>query len=582
MMKKCFAVLLVLFISLLPFQVFADDMEQFGYGFLDRDGKVVIPCQYDYAYNFSMGRSVVFSGQLNSYGSPDKGKFGVIDANGSMIIPLSYDDASPYDSCGISRVSKGDKYGLIDIDGNIILDFIYDDISSALGPDGLYDGLYEAFNGTKFYGLPMEGTYYALDSTGNVLFEGVFDNFNATPYYYTGERNDKWALFNLEGERITGFDYDYIGSYSEGYIQFRKDDLYGYMDLDGNIMIEATFDRAGRFSDGQAIVRRSGKYCLIDQSGSIIREYDPDYVFISPVDGVTYAFEGSLNSYGSPDYGTYYLMSLDGTYLTRGYSKNKEDSDSMPFLSDGVWTVSENDTYYAISLSGVELFSAQCDRLYACGDDRYVLKHNDKYALADADGNLLTDYIWDEYHDFSEGLMAVQRKAITNDFRNTRWGMTENEVRSVEGSNPDYTGKLDGRNAWYIGYDTSLMGNDALVAFYFGPEGLYQARYIWNEKHSNERLYIDDYQSVREQLTNKYGDPLIDWENWDTDQHKKRYSDDKGTALLYGYLSYLTYYSTSSSYIEMNMSADNFDISFVIDYTSKEIDAPAIDYSNVF
>lgn len=86
---------------------------------------------------------------------------------------------------------------------------------------------------------------------------------------------------------------------------------------------------------------------------------------------------------------------------------------------------------------------------------------------------------------------------------------------------------------------------------------------------------------MKEQLTAKYGDPLIDKENWDTTSHEKYYADDKGDALSYGFLTYATFYLTDRSFISMTMSADNYDISFFIDYESRDIDAPKADYSNV-
>ena len=39
----------------------------------------------------------------------------------------------------------------------------------------------------------------------------------------------------------------------------------------------------------------------------------------------------------------------------------------------------------------------------------------------------------------------------------------------------------------------SGTGNGVLVAYYFSTNGLYEARYIWTEKHSNENLFISDY-----------------------------------------------------------------------------------------
>ena len=52
------------------------------YGFVDKSGKQVIPCVYDYAWNFSDGLAPV---KLN-------GKCGFVDKIGKEVIPCVYDD----------------------------------------------------------------------------------------------------------------------------------------------------------------------------------------------------------------------------------------------------------------------------------------------------------------------------------------------------------------------------------------------------------------------------------------------------------------------------------------------------------
>ena len=39
-----------------------------AYGYIDREGNPVIPCQFSYAYEFYSGRARVFSGTLNQNG----------------------------------------------------------------------------------------------------------------------------------------------------------------------------------------------------------------------------------------------------------------------------------------------------------------------------------------------------------------------------------------------------------------------------------------------------------------------------------------------------------------------------------
>lgn len=173
---------------------------------------------------------------------------------------------------------------------------------------------------------------------------------------------------------------------------------------------------------------------------------------------------------------------------------------------------------------------------------------------------------------------AAYAQGTTTDIRQFNWGDSQEYVESVEGE-PVYEGQMNGLNANYIAYETTAVGLDMLIAYYFCDDGLFQARYILTEPHSNETLYIDDYSTFRSALTKKYGDPLWDYESWENDSKKEYYANRKGDALCYGYLSYMTWYFTDRTTIYMNMSADNYDISMTVDYESNEISAGEADFS---
>lgn len=170
-------------------------------------------------------------------------------------------------------------------------------------------------------------------------------------------------------------------------------------------------------------------------------------------------------------------------------------------------------------------------------------------------------------------------EAAKYDFKTFYWGDSREKVITVEGV-PDGTGTLSGTTSEYIAYETTAVGMDVLLAYYFCDEGLYAVRYVLLETHSNDSLYIDDYNEFKSALTKKYGDPIFDLENWENNSKKEYYANKKGDALCYGYLTYKTLYSSGSASIVMSMSADNYEISTTIDYVSFEINPGETDYSN--
>ncbi|MDY4882659.1 MAG: WG repeat-containing protein, partial [Muribaculaceae bacterium] len=85
------------------------------YGF-KKDGVVVIPFKYDYAWSFSEGLAEV---ELD-------GKHGYIDKAGKEVIPFKYDIAWGFID-GLARVKLNRKYGFIDRGGKEVIPIKYDD-----------------------------------------------------------------------------------------------------------------------------------------------------------------------------------------------------------------------------------------------------------------------------------------------------------------------------------------------------------------------------------------------------------------------------------------------------------------------
>ncbi|MBQ2541560.1 MAG: WG repeat-containing protein [Paludibacteraceae bacterium] len=127
---------------------FSEDGKEWGY--LDKDGKVVIPEQFAGAYSFAGGIAVVFEKKDEEYryGVIDKkgnflidfqkkflnnlgegrvsfknastGKYGMMDKNGNEIVSAKYDNINPF-TCGLARVKKGDKFGFINTKGEEVI-----------------------------------------------------------------------------------------------------------------------------------------------------------------------------------------------------------------------------------------------------------------------------------------------------------------------------------------------------------------------------------------------------------------------------------------------------------------------------
>ena len=124
---------------------FSEDGKEFGY--MDKDGKVVIPEQFFGAEDFADGIAVVMNEdyhygvidkkgnflidyQKKSLGNRGEGrvcfynsntyKWGLMDKNGNEIVSAKYDELGPF-TCGMARVKRNGKYGYINTKGEEVI-----------------------------------------------------------------------------------------------------------------------------------------------------------------------------------------------------------------------------------------------------------------------------------------------------------------------------------------------------------------------------------------------------------------------------------------------------------------------------
>ena len=92
------------------------------WGYINKEGREVIPCKYDSAYDFSEGLAQVIKGDIID------GKRGYINKEGREVIPCKYDSASNF-SEGLAKVEKDGKVGYINKEGREVIPCKYDSAS---------------------------------------------------------------------------------------------------------------------------------------------------------------------------------------------------------------------------------------------------------------------------------------------------------------------------------------------------------------------------------------------------------------------------------------------------------------------
>lgn len=240
------------------------------YGYVNRQGKDVIPLKYDYAGKFCCDLALARNGKhyfyINKVGSKvididgfdgsdfsenlalvstyhldyNKKKYGYIDKKGTFVIPVEFNDALCF-SEGIAAVMIGDKWGYIDKTGKEILPF--------------------SFQQAKNF----------RDGVAPVCI------------------NDKWGAIDKSGKILINLQYDYMDTFNDGIAIFYNKVseyrcLYGYIDNKGSEIFSAQFNYVYPFSEGlAAIVTEESKVGFINKRGEYIIPpiYDSDHMCYS-------------------------------------------------------------------------------------------------------------------------------------------------------------------------------------------------------------------------------------------------------------------------------------------------------------
>jgi WG repeat protein len=138
-------------------------------GYLDLQGKVVIPFVYDGEHSFSEGLAAVERGD----------RWGYIDRDGRMMIPFEFDDAQEFAN-GLAAAKKGSETGFIDKSGRFAFHLDFEGASgfvSASGPS-LQAGEKEV---SRFWTKDRHFGY--VDTSGKVIWGPIDESPDHTPIF---------------------------------------------------------------------------------------------------------------------------------------------------------------------------------------------------------------------------------------------------------------------------------------------------------------------------------------------------------------------------------------------------------------
>jgi hypothetical protein len=304
---------------------------------------------------------------INLYLAPvktiDGMKYGYIDSKGEFVIKPQFDYAYDFQDNGLAVVSINNLSGLIDSKGNYVLRPKYDSI-------------------TQF----LEGRAAVVDKSG---FKVIDEN----------------------GRELTTKAYSFIGGYKNGRALFADTAasgkyLYGYLDRHGKEVVPLKYEEASDFIDGRAVVKVKDKqFALIGLNGEVIRIYN--YNSVSNLGDDLLAFQKDEN-------GKFGYIDLKGTVVIQ-----PQYTGAMAF-NNGRAVVNNSEDYNnkfgLIDRKGTFIIKPEYNQIDFLDEDRVAVGKaidaekpymGSKYAVADINGNFLTEFIYNNVEKYNKGLASA-------------------------------------------------------------------------------------------------------------------------------------------------------------------------------
>lgn len=245
------------------------------YGYIDRQGRIVIKPQFDYAWDFSEGMGRFSKNE----------KQGFVNSSGKIIIKPQFVAANNF-SDGLALVTIPDgacilcgEAAYIDKTGKFIVNAKH--IGESLARNRRFKDFSEGLAG--FYIEDKTKTinevlpYGFINKIGKISIERKFGDIGEfreglATFARDFLRTSGYGYINQRGEIVIEPKFDSANEFKEGLASVRLKDKYGFIDKTGAFVVEPKFDDAWPFSEGYALIRINGKYGYINKTGKIVIE----------------------------------------------------------------------------------------------------------------------------------------------------------------------------------------------------------------------------------------------------------------------------------------------------------------------
>jgi uncharacterized protein (TIGR02145 family) len=434
------------------------------FGFLDKEGNEIVPCNYLFASDFKDGVSYIVSKNeddeivfdyinynneryfsLKNYkngNSPNKygawvqkdstANWDFYDLKGQLVHNVDFENVKNFND-GYSWCIKDKTIFLLSISGQTQKIIASDDEICIDLDNGLI-----AISINKKYG------FYKLD--GTIVTQFIYDFYvlNLSKGNICVNIDEKWGVINSDGLVVIPCIYDDIEDGNNDLFIVTLDDKKGVVDVTGNIIIEIQYDDINGFEDDYAIIELNELYGIINLKGQeIVSCISSEWPSISKSKFVSIYTENWDNlidlKTGNPVLkGSYAAILVDGNNLLVrvndkwGWIDNEENviinfkfDRALPFADSDLARVQDDEKFGFIDKTGnFKIKPRYADLEPFDGNYAIASLDGDSYGLIDKNGNQIVEFKYSSIEYDTEGFF----KLTPIDLDNTDFDGEQNET----------------------------------------------------------------------------------------------------------------------------------------------------------
>lgn len=244
------------------------------YGYIKKDGSILVKPQFDFATPFVNGYAFVIL---------EKGEvlFSLIDSKGDLVARKVFNQETSVNNNLVRDKDSNGLWGFRSIQGNFTIPPKYqvaDDFSEG-------------------YALVSQDAdhYTFIDTLGKKITQEEFEfeelkiSVNAKPFFKNNlfsnglaviKKNGKYGYINSKGEIAIAPQYTYCERFSAGLAAVKIDSLWGFINTAGQMIIKPAYKQVGQFSNDLCLVSNQEglydvKWKIINRTGVVVsKEFD--------------------------------------------------------------------------------------------------------------------------------------------------------------------------------------------------------------------------------------------------------------------------------------------------------------------